>query len=131
MDKENDQTVEGVVRAQLPSGLYEVEIEGRHRITAHIGAGSSGIFVRVLVGDRVVVELTRRDLPAGGSSGRRRESNEGQSVGQKDLRQVQSVRRRGGARDLHETRSTNRDGLVHASDSRFSVRVQFDGEQRT
>ena len=29
--------VEGVVMAQLPSGLYQVEIEGPHRITAHIG----------------------------------------------------------------------------------------------
>jgi translation initiation factor IF-1 len=57
--------VEGVVRAQLPSGLYEVEIEGRHRITAHIGGGLERNFVRVLVGDRVVVELTRRDLTRG------------------------------------------------------------------
>ena len=59
------QIVEGVVRAQLPSGLYEVEIEGRHRITAHIGGGLERNFVRVLVGDRVVVELTRRDLTRG------------------------------------------------------------------
>ena len=59
------QIVEGVVRAQLPSGLYQVEIEGRHRITAHIGDGLERNFVRVLVGDRVVVELTRRDLTRG------------------------------------------------------------------
>jgi len=59
------QTVEGVVRAQLPSGLYEVDIEGRQRITAHIGGGLERNFVRVLVGDRVVVELTRRDLTRG------------------------------------------------------------------
>jgi translation initiation factor IF-1 len=57
--------IEGVVRAQLPSGLYEVEIDGRHRITAHIGGGLERNFVRVLVGDRVVVELTRRDLTRG------------------------------------------------------------------
>ena len=59
------QIVEGVVRAQLPSGLYEVEIEGRHRITAHIGGGPERNFIRVVIGDRVVVELTRRDLTRG------------------------------------------------------------------
>ena len=57
--------VEGVVREQLPSGLYRIEIEGPHRITAHIGGGMEKNFVRLLVGDRVVVELTPRDLTRG------------------------------------------------------------------
>jgi translation initiation factor IF-1 len=56
--------IEGVVTAQLPSGLYQVDVEGR-RITAHIGSGLERNFVRVLVGDRVVVELTPRDLTRG------------------------------------------------------------------
>ena len=57
-------TVEGVVRAQLPSGLYEVEVDA-HRITAHIGGGVERNFVRLLIGDRVVVELTPRDVNRG------------------------------------------------------------------
>ncbi len=65
MDSEDSRTVEGVVRAQLPSGLYEVDIDGRHRITAHIGGGPQRNFVRVLVGDRVMVELAARDLGRG------------------------------------------------------------------
>jgi translation initiation factor IF-1 len=56
--------LEGIVRAQLPSGLYEVEVDA-HRITAHIGGGSEKNFVRVLIGDRVIVELTARDLGRG------------------------------------------------------------------
>ena len=56
--------VEGIVRAQLPSGLYEVEVDA-HRITAHIGGGLERNFIRVLVGDRVIVELTARDLGRG------------------------------------------------------------------
>ena len=56
--------MEGVVLAQLPSGLYQVDVEGR-RITAHIGGGQDRNFVRVLVGDRVIVELTPRDLTRG------------------------------------------------------------------
>ena len=58
------ESVEGIVRAQLPSGLYEVEVEG-HRVTAHIGGGLERNFMRVLVGDRVVVELAARDLGRG------------------------------------------------------------------
>jgi len=54
-----------VVREQLPSGLYQVEVEGTHRVTAHIGGGMDRNFVRLLVGDRVEVELTPRDLTRG------------------------------------------------------------------
>ena len=57
--------MEGTVVEALPSALYRVEIEGRHRITAHIGGGLERNFVRVLVGDRVVVELTQRDHTRG------------------------------------------------------------------
>jgi translation initiation factor IF-1 len=56
--------LEGRVAAQLPSGLYQVDVEGA-RITAHIGGGNDRNFVRVIVGDRVVVELTPRDLTRG------------------------------------------------------------------
>jgi translation initiation factor IF-1 len=57
--------VMGTVTGQLPSGLYHVEIDGPHRITAHAGSGSERNFVRLLVGDRVIVELTPRDLKRG------------------------------------------------------------------
>jgi translation initiation factor IF-1 len=60
----SERSVEGTVRAQLPSGLYELDVEGR-RITAHIGGGDEKNFVRLLVGDRVVVDLTPRDLSRG------------------------------------------------------------------
>jgi translation initiation factor IF-1 len=57
--------VEGIVEAQLPSGLYRVEVDGSRRITAHVGGGAERNFIRLLVGDRVVVELTPRDLTRG------------------------------------------------------------------
>ena len=64
-----DAQVEGIVTAQLPSGLYQVEIAGPHWITAHVGGARAGgaerNFVRVLVGDRVIVELTPRDVTRG------------------------------------------------------------------
>jgi translation initiation factor IF-1 len=57
--------VTGVVMTQLPSGLYQVELDGARRITAHAGGTPERNFVRLLVGDRVVVELMPRDLTRG------------------------------------------------------------------
>ena len=58
-------TVAGVIEAQLPSGLYRVGIDGTQRVTAHAGSALERNFVRLLVGDRVVVELAARDLTRG------------------------------------------------------------------
>ena len=55
---------EGLVIEALPSALYRVEVDG-HRITAHIGGGLGRNFVRVLVGDRVAIELAEKDLTRG------------------------------------------------------------------
>ena len=49
----------------MPSGLYQVELEGARRITAHVGGGIERNFVRLIVGDRVEVELAPRDLTRG------------------------------------------------------------------
>jgi translation initiation factor IF-1 len=54
--------VEGVVVAQLPSGLYQVSIgDAAGRVIAHVGEGRQRNFVRLLVGDRVELALTARD----------------------------------------------------------------------
>ena len=61
----SERTITGVVAEQLPSGLYQIEVDGTRRVTAHIGGGVERNFVRLLVGDRVEVELTPRDLTRG------------------------------------------------------------------
>jgi translation initiation factor IF-1 len=53
--------VEGTVLAVLPSALYRVAIEGGREVTAHAASGPRTNFVRLIVGDRVVVELAPRD----------------------------------------------------------------------
>ena len=58
-----ERSATGVIKAQLPSGLYEVDVEGA-RVTAHAGAAEKN-FIRLLVGDRVVVELMPRDPTRG------------------------------------------------------------------
>jgi translation initiation factor IF-1 len=57
--------VEGTVRAVLPRALYRVAVDGGHDVTAHAAAAPAKNFVRLVVGDRVVVELTARDLARG------------------------------------------------------------------
>jgi translation initiation factor IF-1 len=61
MGADGSRRVEGTVTTQLPSGLYQVHVEGEHRITAHPTGSIERNFVRLLVGDRVIVELTARD----------------------------------------------------------------------
>jgi translation initiation factor IF-1 len=60
MSPDETRRVEGVVTAQLPSGLYQVQVD-TFRVTAHAAGGAGRNFVRLLVGDRVIVELTARD----------------------------------------------------------------------
>ena len=61
----SERQVTGTIVVQLPSGLYQVELEGARRITAHASASPERNFVRLLVGDRVVVELMPRNLTRG------------------------------------------------------------------
>jgi translation initiation factor IF-1 len=57
--------VAGVVTEQLPSGLYRVKLEGGVQVTVHIADRVDRNFIRVLVGDRVRVELSPVDLGRG------------------------------------------------------------------
>ena len=60
-----DRTAEGVVLELLPSQLVRVELEGRHQVTAHLASPVGRNFVRVIVGDRVRLQLSPRDLTRG------------------------------------------------------------------
>ena len=57
--------VEGTVLEILPHGLYRVGIEHQRQVTAHAPGGAGKNFIRVLVGDRVRLELAPRDLTRG------------------------------------------------------------------
>jgi translation initiation factor IF-1 len=57
--------IEAVVIEQLPSGLYRLDVDGTHRLTAHLGSGLERNFVRLIVGDRVEVEISPRDVTRG------------------------------------------------------------------
>jgi translation initiation factor IF-1 len=53
------------VLAVLPRALYRVAIEGGREVTAHAASGPGRNFVRLVVGDRVLVALSPRDLGRG------------------------------------------------------------------
>jgi translation initiation factor IF-1 len=55
----------GTVVESLPHGLYRVALEHQRQITAHVPRGPGRNFIRVLIGDRVRVELAPRDLTRG------------------------------------------------------------------
>ncbi len=50
--------VVGAVTELLPSGLYRVRLEKGSVVTAHIADRMDRNFVRILVGDRVRIELS-------------------------------------------------------------------------
>ena len=50
--------VSGVVMETLPSALYKVRLDEGSLVTAHIADRMDRNFVRILVGDRVTVELS-------------------------------------------------------------------------
>jgi translation initiation factor IF-1 len=55
----------GVVTDQLPSALYRVRLEGGSVVTAHIADRMNRSFVRLLVGDRVRLQLSPVDSGRG------------------------------------------------------------------
>ncbi|MGH2768090.1 MAG: translation initiation factor IF-1 [Candidatus Methylomirabilales bacterium] len=63
--KEDLIEVEGTVVETLPNAMFRVEIPGGHRVLAHIGGKMRMHYIRVLPGDRVLVELSPYDLTRG------------------------------------------------------------------
>jgi translation initiation factor IF-1 len=58
-------SVAGTVLETLPHGLYRIGIDGPREVVAHVPSGPGRNFIRVLVGDRVRLELSPRDLTRG------------------------------------------------------------------
>jgi translation initiation factor IF-1 len=53
------------VTEQLPSALYRVRLDAGSTITAHVADRIDRNFIRVLVGDRVRVEMSPVDITRG------------------------------------------------------------------
>jgi len=64
-EKEEAIQVEGTVVEALPNTQFTVELENGHKVLAHISGKMRMHYIRILPGDKVVVELSPYDLSRG------------------------------------------------------------------
>ena len=65
MAKEESIEVEGTVLEPLPNAMFRVELDNGHKILAHISGKMRMHFIRILVGDKVKIQLSPYDLTRG------------------------------------------------------------------
>ena len=63
--KEEAIEVEGVVVEPLPNAFFRVELSNGHKVLARVSGKIRMNFIRILPGDRVLVELSPYDLSQG------------------------------------------------------------------
>ena len=57
--------VRGKVIEPLPNAIFRVELDNGHRILAHVSGKMRLHFIRILPGDKVLVEISPYDLARG------------------------------------------------------------------
>ncbi|KJR96682.1 MAG: translation initiation factor IF-1 [Eubacteriales bacterium] len=65
MSKQDVIEVEGTVIEPLPNAMFRVELQNGHKVLAHVSGKIRMNFIRILAGDRVMVELSPYDLSRG------------------------------------------------------------------
>src|SRR2546421_12192753 len=63
--KEKGIEVEGSVTENLPNAMFRVQPQSGHEVLAHVSGKIRMNFIRILPGDRVLVELSPYDLTRG------------------------------------------------------------------
>ena len=57
--------IEGTVTEKLPNAEFKVELSNGHKITANISGKLRMNFIRIIPGDKVLVEISPYDLTKG------------------------------------------------------------------
>ena len=65
MAKKETIEVEGVVTESLPNAMFRVELPNGHMVLAHISGRIRVHYIRILPGDKVLIELSPYDLNRG------------------------------------------------------------------
>lgn len=65
MSKNDVVEVEGTVLEKLPNATFKVELENGHQILAHISGKLRMNFIRIIPGDKVMIEMSSYDLSKG------------------------------------------------------------------
>lgn len=63
--KEQKIEIEGTVVETLPNTMFKVRLDNDHEVLAYLSGKMRRYYIRVLLGDRVLVELTPYDLTRG------------------------------------------------------------------
>lgn len=63
--KEDVIEVEGTVTEALPNAMFKVRLDNDHEVLAHISGKIRMYYIRILLGDRVLVQLSPYDLTRG------------------------------------------------------------------
>jgi len=63
--KEEKMEVEGTVIELLPNTQFTVELDNGHKVLAYLSGRMRKYYIRILLGDRVRVEMTPYDLTRG------------------------------------------------------------------
>ena len=65
MPKKETIEVEGTIVEPLPNAMFRVELSNGHRVLAHISGKIRLHYIKILPGDKVLVELSPYDLSRG------------------------------------------------------------------
>lgn len=65
MSKKDAIKVEGKVLETLPNAMFKVELANGHKIIAHVSGKMRMHFIRILSGDKVLIEMSPYDLSKG------------------------------------------------------------------
>ena len=65
MAKQEGIKVDGIVQDTLPNAHFRVKLDNGHVILAHVSGKMRMHFIKILVGDKVSIELSPYDLEKG------------------------------------------------------------------
>jgi translation initiation factor IF-1 len=65
MPKGEGLEIEGTVIEPLPNAMFRVELPNGHKVLAHVSGKMRMHYIKILRGDKVVVELSPYDLSRG------------------------------------------------------------------
>ena len=66
MGKKDDAIeLEGTINESLPNAMFRVELDNGHKVLSYLSGRMRKHYIRILLGDRVRVEMTPYDLERG------------------------------------------------------------------
>ena len=65
MERQNLIEMEGIITESLPNAMFRVDLENGFTVLAHISGKIRKNFIKILLGDKVLVQVTPYDLTKG------------------------------------------------------------------